>query len=41
MISYIQKLVLFFLLSKIDDLDDVQIYIMYIYSNFFLGKEHF
>lgn len=35
-IPYIRKLKFFFTLNKLEDLDDVQIYIIYIYLNFFL-----
>lgn len=38
--SNIIKLVFFFSLLRIEDCDDVQVYIIYIYLNFFLEDVH-
>lgn len=41
LIPNIMKMVLFFSLYKVEDLDDVQCYIIFIYLNFFLVVELF
>lgn len=40
-IPYIRKLLFFFSINQLEDIDDVQGYITYIYLSFFLGAVRF